>query len=81
MMRCELKSRLGKEERLLLACARTRIDPQKEAEIHGLASDSIDWDRVVRKAEEHSQTGQVQPMKRGAVRARFAAAPRAKRRA
>lgn len=44
---------LRSEARLLLACARTRIDAAREDEIRALAERGIDWDYLVRKAEEH----------------------------
>jgi hypothetical protein len=44
---------LRSEARLLLACARTRIDAAREDEIRARAERGIDWDYLVRKAEEH----------------------------
>jgi hypothetical protein len=45
--------RLPLEARLLLACARTNLTPQREAQIRALSTTPLDWDYVLRLAERH----------------------------
>lgn len=44
---------LGNEARLLLACARTRIDAAGRTEIRRLAAGPFDWNYLFLKAEQH----------------------------
>jgi hypothetical protein len=44
---------LRPEARLLIACARTRLDAERQALIRALVAETGDWDYLVRKAEEH----------------------------
>ncbi len=41
------------EAHLLLACARTTLDPKVVEKIRGLLKHQLDWDYVLRKAREH----------------------------
>jgi len=44
------------EKRLLVCCARTRIEPAIAEEIRRLAADPLDWDYLLAEAAEHSVT-------------------------
>ena len=51
-----LTEELRNEARLLLACARTRIDAGRAAEIRNLSTGPIDWSFLLLKAEQHRLT-------------------------
>ena len=46
--------RIRDEFRMLLLCARTRVDPQQQAQIQTLARGQLDWEFVLGKAYWHS---------------------------
>ena len=48
-----LRAGLRQEARLLLACAHTRLEARREAEIRGLVSGLLDWDYLERIAACH----------------------------